>query len=471
MRLTTRTGGFSEISLKEIQRLRQSLSGRLIQPGEEDYDAARGIWNARIQSKPALIIRCANASDIAAGMHFASDCDALLSIRAGGHNHTGHSLCDGGMTIDLSAMRRVTVDAQAGTAEADGGTTFADYDAGTHALGLASTGAIVSMVGIAGYTLGGGIGWLHRKMGLGCDNLVAAEVISARGEIMQANADENPDLFWALRGGGGNFGVVSSFKFKLHPLQNVLAGIVFYPLEDLPLIGQAVEEVNDHAPDELTVWLLLRRAPAIPALPVEMHGKHVAGIGICYAGDANKGEDVIRPLRHIGKPLADLVKIRPYPQWQAAFDPLWSDGYGNEWMGHYLPSLDEKAIATLQKHVSRVPSRDSDVKIVHLGGAVARIGENETAFSFRNSKYALAIQARWKDPAAEGENLEWIRQFFEEMKAHSTGKVYVNFIADEGLARVADAYSQQTFQRLREIKAIYDPDNRFRLNQNIPPII
>jgi FAD/FMN-containing dehydrogenase len=469
VRLATLKGESVDISSRDVQRLRQSLSGRLIQPGDEDYDAARSIWNARIDRKPGVIVRCTNTSDIAAALRFAEEFNLFLSTRAGGHNHTGHSLCDGGMTLDLSAMRKVRVDSERAIAEADGGATFAEYDAATQAAGLASTGAIVSMVGVAGYTLGGGIGWLHRKMGLGCDNLVAAEVVSAKGEILQANTEENPDLLWALRGGGGNFGVVSSFQFKLHPLREVLAGIVFYPLEELARVGRVVAEMNEDAPDELTVWMLLRRAPSIPALPPEMHGVHVAAVGICYAGTGERAEKAVQPLRRISKPLADLVKARPYAQWQSAFDSIWGDGYGNEWMGHYLPGLSEAALATLQKHVEKVPSRHSDVKVARLGGAMARVEENATAFSFRDSAYALAIQARWSGAEEEAENLQWIHDFFEDMKVHSTGRVYVNFIADEGPLRVADAYNAATFQKLRQIKARYDPENRFCLNQNIPP--
>jgi FAD/FMN-containing dehydrogenase len=457
------------IDQKAVTELARGIKGTVVLPTDQDYDKARAIWNAMIDRRPAFIVKCVNRPDISAAVQFAREHELLLSVRAGGHNHAGLAVCDGGMMLDLSLMRGVQVDPDSRTARAEGGATFADFDSATHRAGLASTGAIVSMVGVAGYTLGGGIGWLQRRAGLGCDNLISAEVITADGETLTASAKVNSDLFWAIRGGGGNFGVVSSFEFALHPVSEVLAGIVFHRLEDVQRIGHFLREFSGDMPEELTYWLLLRRAPASPALPESLHGRLVVGIAICWAGDIDAGQRTIKPLREFGRPLLDLVKARPYPEWQRAFDPIWGDGFHNEWMGHYLPELSDRALAALFAHVTEVTSPHTDVKIAHLGGAVARVGEDDTAFSFRGSKYAMVIQARWQNGGENGKHLRWTRDFFAAMKPHATGKVYVNFIANEGERRVEDAYNENTFRRLRAIKAKYDPRNLFRMNQNIKP--
>ncbi len=469
MRMARLSGGQTELEQGAIAELKKILRGTLLLPASQGYDQARTIWNAMIDRRPGLIVRCADRSDIVAAVRFARKHELLLSVRAGGHNHTGFALCDGGLVLDLSPMRAVAVDPEAATARVDGGATFADYDAATHRAGMASTGAVVSMVGVAGYTLGGGIGWLHRLAGLGCDSLVSAEVVTAEGEVLTAGAVENSDLFWALRGGGGNFGVVSSFRFALHPVRNVLAGIIFHPLEDLHGVGRFIREFNHGAPRELTIWLLTRRAPASAALPKELHGRLVAGIAVCWAGEGDIGEKAIRPLREFGRPLIDSIKTRPYPDWQRAFDPIWGDGFRNQWMGHHLSELSDDVLATVLTHVTEVPSPHTDVKIACLGGAISGVGENDTAFSHRDSKYAMVIQTRWESAAEDGAQLGWTRSFFEAMQPHGTGKVYVNFIADEGEKRIADAYNKETFRRLREIKTKCDPTNLFRLNQNIKP--
>jgi hypothetical protein len=259
--------------------------------------------------------------------------------------------------------------------------------------------------------------------------------------------------------------------FALHPVRSVLAGIIFHPLEELLEVGRFVREFLEDVPAELTVWLLQRRAPASPALPASLHGRLVVGIAICWAGDIDAGEKVLKPLRQFGHPLIDGVKPRAYPDWQRSFDPLWGNGFRNEWMGHYLPELSDEALATVKARVDAVPSPDTDVKIAHLGGAVARVGEDATAFGFRESKYALVIQARWREAADDGANLGWIRGFADAMRPHSTGKVYVNFVAVEGETRVADAYNERTLRRLRQIKASFDPANLFRMNQNIKPAV
>jgi FAD/FMN-containing dehydrogenase len=392
-----------------------------------------------------------------------------MSVRGGGHNAAGFAMCDGGLAIDLTAMNQVWVNPVNKVARASGGATFADYDAATQSSNLASTGPIISAVGVGGYTLGGGIGWLHRKLGLASDNLLSAQVVTADGSIVEASDTQHQDLFWAMRGGGGNFGIATSFEFRLAPVSAVLAGFLYHPLEDMVQVASFVREFNATAPDDVCVWLMMRRAAPSPALPPELHGRRVAIIAVCYAGPPDAGERIVGPLRRFRRPLADHLKLRAYADWQKSLDFAWGNGFLNHWVGHYLPELTDASAQTLLDHGSEVPSPFTDVKLVHLGGAVARIGENETAFSHRNSRYALVIQTRWANAGESAEHLAWSQRFFEAMKAHSTGKVFMNFMADEGERRIGDAYNPHTYRRLRAIKAAYDPSNRFRMNQNIRP--
>jgi FAD/FMN-containing dehydrogenase len=453
-----------------IEELRRQLTGDLLVAGTPDYDGARRIWNAAIDRHPALIVRCRDVHDIAHSVRFAARHQATLAIRGGGHNAAGFAICDDGVVIDLTRMREVHVDAAKQTARVAGGATFADFDAAAGAAGLACTGPVVSMVGVGGYTLGGGLGWLHRTLGLACDRLVSAQVVTADGQIVEASERSHPDLFWALRGGGGNFGVVSAFEFRLAPIPRVVAGLIFHPLEALPDVAALVREFNHDAPDEVCVWLMMRKAPASPALPTELHGRPVVAIGVCYAGAEATAGGVLGRLRQFGKPLLDNVQPRAYAEWQRALDGAWGDGFGNHWTGHYLPELTDAAAHTLLDAVSRVTSPFTDVKLLTLGGAMARVGEEETAVSFRQSKYALVIQTRWPVPGNAAPHLTWSRALFEAMKPHSTGKVYVNFMpADDGANRIADAYGAPTWQRLRRIKTHYDPHNLFHMNQNIHP--
>ncbi len=472
-RLTLKTldGESVGIDSAALTELKASLRGELLTESAPEYDSVRQIWNAAVDRRPAIIVRCATVGDISAAVRFGKRHNALLSVRGGGHNHVGFAVADGGLMIDLSPLREVTVDPGRQTATAGGGCTFGAYDAKTHEFGLASTGPIISLVGVGGYTLGGGIGWLHRKLGLACDALVSTEVVTADSEIVTASGTANPDLFWAIRGGGGNFGAVSSFKFRLAPVKDVLAGLIFHPLEDLPKLAGFERDFNAAAPDEVCVWTMMRKAPASPALPTELHGRPVAVIAVCYAGDSESGERLLRPLRQFGRPLLDLVKQRPYPDWQKALDPAWGNGFRNQWVGHYLPEFTDSAAGTMLDHVSKVPSPFTDVKLAHLGGAVAGVGENDTAFGNRDSRYALVIQTRWKNPEEDSLQLAWTQQFFDAMKPHSTGKVYINFVADEGEARIANGYNALSFERLRTIKAKYDSGNLFRMNQNIRPAL
>jgi FAD/FMN-containing dehydrogenase len=469
MQLASLDGGTVGVAESAVDELAKKLSGELLRAGSRGFDESRAIWNAWIDRKPGLIVRAARTADVAAAIRFANDHGVLLSVRAGGHNHVGFAVCDGGVMIDLTRMRSTRLEAETRRAVIGPGLTFADLDALTHQAGLATTGAIVSMVGVPGYTLGGGVGWLHRKAGAGCDNLISAEVVTATGDVVRTDEKENPELLWALRGGGGNFGVVTELGFRLHEVKNVMAGLLFHPLEDLEVVATFVDGFMDQAPDDLCVWMLHRKAPPSPALPAELHGRPVVIVAVTYAGPMGNAEKVVAPLRTFRKPLLDLVKPRPYPEWQRALDAPWGNGFHNEWVGHYLKKYDKSAMATMLDFISRVPSPYSDVKLARMGGAIGRVGENDTAFGMRDSRYALVIQARWENPEETDLQMKWTREFHAAMRAHGTGKVYSNFVGHEPEGRVEDAYNKTSYARLRALKAQLDPRNLFRMNVNIKP--
>ncbi len=433
------------------------------------FDSARRIWNAAIDRRPALIVRCLDVHDIVGALRFGERHDALTAVRAGGHHAAGFAMCDGGMVIDVTSLKGVEVDPVRRMARVGGGATFADYDAATHQHGLASTGPIISMVGVAGYTLGGGLGWLHRQIGLASDNLAAAQLVTADGRVLDVSPTKEADLFWAIRGGGGNFGVVSAFEFRLAPVARVTAGLIVHPLEALPDVAAFVRAFNDTAPDEVSVWVMLRKAPASRALPSELHGRPVAALGVCCTASTPEGDEALRRLRAFGRPLLDDVRPRDYPDWQRALDAAWLDGFGNHWDGLYLPELTDASARTLLDAVSRVTSPFSDVKLISMGGAVARVADDATAFGHRRARYAVAIQTRWAAGEAPGDHLAWSRSLRAAMRVHSTGETYVNFMPDERDRHVAEAYAPATLERLRAIKAVYDPHNRFRMNHNIRP--
>ena len=452
-----------------VEALRRAVHGTVLGPKDTGYRESRTIWNRMIDRKPALIVQAVDTHDVVKAVAFASERGLLLSVRAGGHNHLGFAVCEGGLMIDLTRMKNGSVDPEAGIATVGAGLTFADFDALCHRVGMAATGAVVSMVGLPGYLLGGGIGWLHRKAGAGCDNIVAAELVTAEGRVIEVDESRNPDLLWALRGGGGNFGVVTRFGLRLHRVKDVYAGLIFHALEDMPRVAKFVDEFMENAPKDLNVWMLHRRAPYSPFLPTSLRGRLVIALAVTYAGPLDAADVVVGPLQRFLPPLLDLMQVRPYPEWQRTFDGIWGEGYHNEWVGHYLDTYDADAISTIQRFVSEVPSPHTDVKLARLGGAFSETGEYDTAFGFRRSRYALVIQSRWEDPSETEKQLHWTRQFHAAMKEYSTGKVYTNFIGQEPAERVADAYSTRTYARLRELKKQYDPENLFRMNINIKP--
>ena len=456
-------------STPQIQALKDGFNGEILLPGDGAYDGARRIWNAMIDRHPAVIARCATTSDVVRGVNFARDNGLLLAVRGGGHNIAGHALCDGGIVIDLSKMKAVRVDPTGRRATIEGGATLADLDAATQAHGLATPVGINSTTGIAGLTLGGGFGWLSRKYGMTIDNLESAEVVTAAGAVVRAGASEHPDLFWALRGGGGNFGVVTRFEFRLHPVgPDVLSGLIVYPISEAKSVLQQYRAFAAQAPEELTVWALLRQAPPLPFLPERVHGREMLALALIYAGDPQQGEPLIKPLRKFGTPLGEHVGVQPYVAWQQAFDPLLTAGARNYWKSHNFSTLPDGLFDTVIAYVGKLPSPQCEIFFGALGGATTRPAPNSTAYPHRDAQFVMNFHGRWDDPAADDRCIAWARDFFKASAPFAAGGAYVNFLtADEG-DRVPSAYGPN-YARLAQVKRTYDPGNLFRMNQNIKP--
>jgi len=466
--ITTLTGSKRPVAAERIAQLRAGVCGTVLEQGDKGYDGARRIWNAMIDRRPGLIVQAASAEDVVTTLAFARETEALTSVRGGGHNIAGNAVNEGGLVIDLSQMKAVDVDRSTRRVRVEPGATLADLDAATAPHGLAVPTGINSTTGIAGLALGGGFGWLSRGFGLTSDNLTAADVVTAAGTRLRAAPDENQDLFWALRGGGGNFGVVTGFEFKAHPVgPDVLAGLIFVPYGRARELIQRHREVVRTAPDELTVWTVMRKAPPLPFLPEAIHGSEVAIMAICYSGDPAEGERAIAPLRAIPDPIAVAIGVQPFVAWQQAFDPLLGEGARNYWKSHDILELSDPAIDILLHAVAHLPSPESEIFVAHLGGALSRIRESDTAFAQRLPHFVVNVHTRWRDPAGDADCLAWARSLFERLKPYSAG-VYVNFMPNDEAERVGEAYGAN-LERLAAIKAKYDPENFFRLNQNIVP--
>ena len=444
--------------------------GELIRPGGTQYDDARAVWNGAIDRRPGLIARCTGSADVRAAVRFAREHDLLVSVRGGGHNVAGTAVCDGGLVIDLSPMKGLWVDPVGRTARAQPGLLSGEFDRETQAFALAAPGGIISHTGIAGLTLGGGLGWLMRRHGLAADNVLSADVVTADGDCLRASAEEHAELFWGLRGGGGNFGVVTSFEYRLHPVGPiVLAGVMLYPAAKAREVLGFYHDFIETAPDELTTIVVLRMAPPAPFLPAWVHGQPVVVIGACYAGPVEEGERVVRPLRQFGEPLVDLIRATPYVSHQAFFDATAPHGLRYYWKSEYVPSLSDALIDMLAERAWSVPTPESYAIIFHLGGAVARHDPQSSAFEDRRAAHAVNIDAVWSEPAREPACIAWTRELWEAVRPYSTGRVYVNFLGEEGQDRVRAAYGETKYERLRVLKRRYDPTNFFRLNQNIQP--
>ena len=442
--------------------------GRLIPPGDADYDVARSVWNGAVDRRPRLIARCIGTVDVVAAVRFARDHDLEIAIRGGGHNVAGTAVCDDGVVIDLSSMRGVRVDAAHRRAWVQGGALWGDVDRETQAHGLATTGGVVSHTGVAGLTLGGGIGWLMRRHGLTVDNLVAVDLVTADGELLRASADEHPDLFWALRGGGGNFGVVTSFEFLLHSIgPTVLAGPLLWDAADASEVLRFYRDFVRDAPDELGTVVRFGTAPPLADIPEELHWRPVVMIGTCYAGPIEDGEQTLRPLRACGTPLLDLVGRTPYVNVQSAIDATVVHGWSYYWKSTYLPDLRDDLIDVIADHAFCCSSPRSYVAMFHLKGAVSRVAQGATAFGNRQASHAITLDGVWRPGEDFGErDTAWARGFFAALGRFRDG-VYVNFLAnDEDPDRVREAYGPE-YERLVDVKTTYDPDNVFHHNQNI----
>ncbi|MDF9747131.1 FAD-binding oxidoreductase [Natrinema salsiterrestre] len=446
----------------------EGLRGELLRPGDPNYDEARAVWNGMIDRRPALIVRAMGVSDVMAAVNLAREEDMELAVHGGGHNIAGKAVCNDGLMLDLSMMRSVRVDPEERTARVEAGATLADFDHEAQAFGLATPLGINSTTGVAGLTLGGGFGWLTRRYGMTVDNLRSVDIVTANGELRHASDDENSDLFWGIRGGSGNFGVVTTFEFDLHEVgPEILSGPVVYAGEDAPDVIRHVRDFNENAPDESAVWVVLRKAPPLPFLPEDVHGVGVVLVVTFYAGDTEEGEEVLAPIREYGDPIADAVGPHQYAAFQQAFDPLLTEGARNYWKSHNFSELSDDAIDTAVEYAADLPTPLSEIFFGQIGGEMARVPSDATAYPHRDAEYAMNVHTRWEDPATDDECIAWSREFFDAMAPYATGGVYVNFISeDEGEESLAYGENQD---RLAEIKAEYDPENLFRMNQNVAP--
>ncbi|BDG04311.1 FAD-binding oxidoreductase [Anaeromyxobacter oryzae] len=464
-----RTSRESGLPPEALEALRGQVRGALCLPGEPGYEAARTLWNAMIDRHPAAVVRAAGAADVIRAVSVASRHGIDLAVRGGGHNVAGNASCDGGLMIDLTPMKSVRVDPAARTARVEPGVTLGELDLETQAFGLATPTGINSTTGVAGLTLGGGFGWLSRRYGLTVDNLLSADVVTADGALIHASEQENPDLFWALRGGGGNFGVVTSFEFRLHPVgPEVLAGLVVHPLSRAREVLQGYREIVARAPDELACWGVLRKAPPLPFLAPEVHGTEILALAICWAGELEAGRQAVEPLRKLGTPIGEHLGPAPFVAWQTAFDALLTPGARNYWKSHDLRTLSDGAIDVLLDHAGKLPSPECELFLGQLGGAVNRVPATATAYPHRDVEFVVNAHGRWREPADDARCIAWARSLFDALAPHATGGVYVNFMPEDETARIQGAYGPN-YGRLAQLKAKYDPENLFRLNQNIRP--
>ena len=453
-----------------VDALGGRVTGPVIAPGAPEYDEARRVYNAMIDCRPAAVVRCTSSEDVGAVVQVAQKEGLDVAVRGGGHSVPGFGTNDGGLVIDLSLLQEVEVDPVAGTAKAGGGCTWRGFNEATHTYGLATTGGIVSSTGIGGLALGGGIGYLARKYGLTCDNLLRAEVVTAEGERVIASEDENTDLFWALRGGGGNFGVVTSFEFRLHPVAEVYGGPIAYRGEDTETVLDFYREFLPNAPEELGGFLGLHLAPPLPFLPKEWHFRPVCLVVPCWAGATEEGERMVRPLFEAAEPIGSHVGAMPYPALNVAFDPLLPKGLQHYWKASFASGLSDSAIKVHAEHGSKVPSIQTAVHLYPVDGAVHRLGPSETAFAFRDAAFSPVIAGMWEDPKDNEANIAWVQGYHEALQPFSDEGGYVNFMGGDDQNRVRANY-KANYTRLAAVKAKYDPRNVFHQNQNIRPAL
>ena len=454
-----------------IEEFKASARGELIGPDDEAYEAARKVYNGMIDKCPRLIERCADVADVIGAVNFARENDLLLAIRGGGHNGGGLGVCDDGLVIDLSAMQGIRVDPKARTVRVEGGCTWGKVDHATHAFGLVTPSGIISTTGVGGLTLGGGIGHLTRKYGLAIDNLLEVDMVLADGRFVTANADENEDLFWAVRGGGGNFGVVTSFLFEVHPLSTVYAGPMLWHVEQAEEVMRWYRDFIEQAAEDINGFFAFLVVPPGPPFPEHLHGKTMCGIVWCYTGSMDEAEAAFRPIRQeLGPPALDLVGPLPYPMLQSMFDALYPPGHQWYWRADFVNELSDEAIRLHLRYGSEIPTMQSTMHLYPVNGAAHRVGPHDTAFSYRDATWAEVIVGVDPDPANNERITSWTKEYWEALHPYSGGGAYVNFMMDEGQERVRATY-RDNYERLAQIKNKYDPNNLFRVNQNIKPVM
>jgi len=469
LQATTTTGGSAVLDEGAVQGFAERLRGPLITPDDKNYDAAQQVWNGMIDKRPAFIARCSGPADVIEAVHFARDHELLTAVKGGGHNAAGNAICEDGLVIDLSSMKSVRVDPHARTARVEPGVTLRELDHETQAFGLATPTGQVSMTGIAGLTLGGGWGWLSRKYGMTIDNLRSVDIVTADGGLLHASEDEHKDLFWGIRGGGGNFGVVTSFEFQLHEVgPEVLAGLIVHPFEEAADLLRFHREFTAEAPDELCCYAAIIGAPPAPFLPEEVHGTTVVVFALCYSGPIEEGKQAVQPLRNVGDPIADLIQPMPFTAVQQMFDADYEPGARNYWKTQLVNPLPDEAIEIVVARADPLPTPGTKIVLEHLGGAIARVDPDATAYRHRDAAFSFNLFPRWTDPEEDEAHISWAREFMDAVAPFATDGVGVNFLSQEGHERVKAAYGAN-YDRLAQIKAKYDPDNFVRMNQNIEP--
>jgi FAD/FMN-containing dehydrogenase len=460
----------SALSDAAVDKFKTEILGGVLRPNDAGYDEARKVWNGMINRRPAIIVRVEGPTDVIAAVNFARSTNLSIAVRGGGHSFPGHSMCDDGMVIDFSGMKGVWVDQAKKTARAQPGATWSHFDHATQLHGLATTGGLISHTGISGLTLGGGIGWLMRKYGLTCDNLLSADVVTADGQFIIASSKHNEDLFWGLRGGGGNFGVVTSYEYQLHEVGPIVyGGAALYRAEKAHDLLRFYREFVKKTPDELTLLAVLITAPPAPFIPAELQGKPMVGIAGCYCGDLAKGENVMKPLLQFGKPDVNLLGPIPYVALESMFDASAPHGIQCYLKSDFLNDLDDTAIDVICDYAARKTSPHTEIHIHQLGGAVSRVGDGKTAFGQRDAQFALNWIALWDDPKSSPDpHIQWAREAWNALQPYTSGGVYVNFLQDDD-QRSQAAYSDRTYTRLVDLKQKYDPENRFCFNTSLVP--
>lgn len=456
-----------DLKVKNLEELNDRIKGNIITPDHADYEEARSIYNGMIDKKPSIIVYCQNVADVIASVNFARQHQLLTSVRGGGHNGPGLALCDGGMTIDLSEMTGIRVDPEERTVVAEAGCTWGDVDHATHAFGFATVSGVISTTGIAGLTLGGGHGYLTRKYGLTIDNLLEADVVLADGTFITANEDQHEDLFWALKGGGGNFGIVTAFKYRLHPVDTVVAGPMFWPLDKTEEMMRWYRDFLPGAPDDVYAFFLTAEVPPGDPFPSEIHGDKVCGLLWCFTGSQEEAEPFLQKARDVAEPLFEFVSEMPYPMLQTMFDGLYPEGLQWYWKGDFVHELSDEAIAN-HLDFAEVPTTHSTMHMYPVNGAVHKYSREATAWHHRDANWSMVIAGVSPDPSDKELISNWARNYWEAVHPYSAGAAYINFMMEEGEDRIQATYGDN-YERLQQVKAKYDPDNFFRVNQNIDP--